>query len=132
MITSSSRGWDKQHGFVRKEHVAIRPNGAHGLAGQLQPAPPGWDKEHNMHLFMRSNLEKSQALIGILAECDLQMVLPKNTPTLQVLSTGNFMRPENIFISSSIASHLICCRTLPDERPARVDHIPIIMELDWK
>ena len=43
------------------------------------------DKEHNMHLFTRSNLEKSQALIDILAEFNLQMVLPKDNPTLQVL-----------------------------------------------
>jgi len=83
-----------------------------------------------VHLFMRSNLEKSQALIDVLAECDLQMALPKDTPTLQALSTRNFTRPDNVFISSSIVGHLICCRTLPDERPARADHIPIISELD--
>jgi len=58
-----------------------------------------WDKECNGHLFMRGNLEKSQVLIDVLAEFDLQMALPKDVPTLQALSTGNHTRPDNVFIS---------------------------------
>jgi len=100
------------------------------LLGNFNLHHPLWDEECNVHLFMRSNLEKSQALIDMLAECDLQMALPKNTPTLQVLSTRNYMRLDNMLISSSIVGHLIHCRTLPEKRPARADHIPIIMELN--
>ena len=66
-----------------------------------------WDEECNVHLFMRSDLDNSQALIDLLAECDLQMALPKDTLTLQELSMGNFMRPDNVFISSSIMGHLV-------------------------
>jgi len=91
---------------------------------------PLWDKEHNRHLFMRSNLEKSQVLIDALAEFDLQMALPKDVPMLQALSTGNHTRPDNIFISSPIAGCIISCTTLPEERLVRMDHIPVVMEVD--
>jgi len=67
------------------------------LLGNFNLHHPLWDEEHNMHLFTRSNLDNSQALIDILAEYDLQMALPKGIPTLQVLSTGNFTRPDNVF-----------------------------------
>src|SRR5882724_997665 len=100
------------------------------LLGDFNLHHPLWDEECNTHLFTRSNLDNSQALIDILAEYDLQMALPKRIPTLQALSMGNFMRPDNVFISSAIMGHLVRCSTLPDERPARTDHIPIIMELD--
>src|SRR5882724_3205860 len=100
------------------------------MLGNFNLHHPLWDEERNTHLFMRSNLDNSQALIDILAEYDLQMALPKGIPTLQALSTGNFMRPDNVFISSSIVGHLVRCGTLPDKRPARSDHIPIITELD--
>jgi len=100
------------------------------LLGDFNLHYPLWDEECNVHLFMRRNMEKSQALIDVLAEFDLQMELPKDTPTLQALSTGNFMRPDKIFVSSSIAGSLIQCGTLPGKRPERSDHIPIVMELD--
>jgi len=89
-----------------------------------------WDEECNGHLFMRGNLEKSQLLIDALAEFDLQMVLPKYVPTLQALATGNNTRPDNIFMSSPLAGRLVRCVMLPDERPARSDHIPVLMEVD--
>jgi len=52
--------------------------------------------ERNMHLFTRGNLEKLQVLIDAVAEFDMQTALPKNTPTLQVPSMGNYMRPDNV------------------------------------
>jgi len=100
------------------------------LLGDFNLYHPPWDEEHNTHLFTTRNLDHSQALVDILAEYDLQMALPKGIPTLQALSMGNFTRPDNVFISSAIVGHLVQCSTLPDERPARSDHIPIIMELD--
>jgi len=80
-------------------------------------------KEINTHLFMRVNLEKSQVLIGAASEFDIQMALPKNMPTLQALSMGNYMRPDNVFISTPLINHIMKCCTAPGERPARSDHI---------
>ena len=91
---------------------------------------PLWDKEHNRHLFMRSNLEKSQVLIDALAEFDLQMALPKDVPTLQALSTANHTRPDNVYISSPIVGCIIRCTMLPEERLVRTDNIPVVMEVD--
>ena len=85
-----------------------------------------WDKEHNSHLFMRSNLEKFQVLIDVLAEFNLQMTLPKDIPTLQALSTGNHTITDNVFISSLIVGRVIKCILWPDERPVRSDHILVV------
>src|SRR5882724_6908249 len=104
-------------------HLAVRPVEHMVLLGDLNLHHPLWDEECNVHLFTRSDLEKSQVLIDVLAEFDLQMVLPKDTPTLQMLSTGNFMRPDNVFVSLLIMGNLIPCSTLQGERPARPDHL---------
>ena len=72
---------------------------------------------------------KAQVLIDALAEFDLQMTLPKDIPMLQVLSTSNHTRPDNVYISSPMAGHVIRCITLPEERPVRMDHIPILTEV---
>jgi len=89
-----------------------------------------WDEERNAHLFTRVNLVKSQVLIDAAAEFDIQMALPKNMPTLQALSMGNYMKPDNMFISTPLINHIVKCFTAPGERPARTDHISIVMELE--
>jgi len=68
--------------------------------GEFNLHHPLWDKECNGHLFMRSNLEKSQVLIDTLADFDLQIALPKYILMLQAL------------------------------QPARSDHILVVMEVD--
>ena len=69
-------------------------------------------------------------LIDAAADLDMQMTLPKNTLTLQALTTSNYMWLDNVFISTSLTNALTCCCTLPEEQPARTDPIPIITELD--
>jgi len=91
---------------------------------------PLWDKEHNSHLFMRPNLEKSQVLIDAAAELNMQMTLPKDTPKLQALVTRNYMWLDNIFLSTLLTNTLTCCCMLPGEPPMIMDHIPIVTELD--
>src|SRR5882724_3259922 len=49
---------------------------------------------------------------------------------LHALASGNYTRPDNIFISSSLMDTAIYCKTLPEECPARSDHIPVVMHLD--
>jgi hypothetical protein len=58
-------------------------------------------------------------------ERDMQMVLPKDIPTLQAMSTGNMTRTDNIFLSSSLFECLLRCHTVPEDQPAKSDHIPI-------
>jgi len=58
---------------------------------------------------MRGNLKKLQVPIDTVAEFDMQMALPKNTPTLQVLSMGNYTRPDNVFISNPLINYIVRC-----------------------
>ena len=65
------------------------------------------EKALHTHLFTRGNLDKSQYLIDALAELNLHMTLPKDTPILWALLSGNYMRLDNVFISS-VMSRNIC------------------------
>jgi len=75
---------------------------------------------------MWTNLDKAQHLIDTTAEFDLQMTLPKGLPILRAVSLGNYTRPDNIFISSSLCLAVVRCNTVPEDRPARKAHIPIV------
>jgi len=85
-----------------------------------------WDGGRNLHLFTRNNLEKLQFLIDAISEFGLQMTLPKDIPTLCSLSLGNYIRPDNVFVSSMLISNLIQCDTWPEKHPARTDHTPVV------
>jgi len=93
---------------------------------------PMWDEGRDLHLFMRENLEKSQGFIDAITEFDLQMALPKDIPTLHTLLLGNYMRPDNVFTSSSLINDIIVCGTWPNECLARSDHIPVVTHLNIK
>ena len=64
-----------------------------------------------------------------MADLDLQMVLPKGIPTLHAMALGNYMRPNNVFMSSSLLPSLVCCMTVPEECPARRNNMPILIVL---
>jgi len=68
---------------------------------------PMWDQGRNSHLFTRENLDKSQLLIDTITEFNLQMVLPKDVPMLHMLTSGNYTRPDNMFISSSLTDTIV-------------------------
>src|SRR5882724_11944613 len=89
-----------------------------------------WDKARNSHIFTRDNLEKSQFLIDAIAEFNLHMTLLKDFPTLCAFMSGNYTRPNNHFLSSSLIDDIIQYDTWLDECPARTDHIPIVPHLD--
>jgi len=95
-----------------------------------------WDKSHIVHLFTWANLDKAQLLIDAITELGLHMILLKDLPTLCMLATGNHTRPDNVFTSSMLANTVIRCSTVPEEHPARSDHIPVVtwidMELTWQ
>jgi len=92
---------------------------------------PLWDEPRNAHLFTRASLDRAQEVIEVIASYDLQMALPGGMPTLQVLSTGNYTRPDNVFASTSLIDAVVKCSVMKGEWPARTDHFPIdtVMEL---
>jgi len=88
-----------------------------------------WDESRNAHQSTQAGLEKDQHLVDALAEFDLQIALPKDLPTLRVMSMGNYMRPDNMFVSSSLYEAVIQCKTLPEECPAKTDHFLVVTTL---
>jgi hypothetical protein len=88
-----------------------------------------WDKERNGHLFTAANLNAAEELIELIANNHLEMVLPKNIPTL-INSAGNYTRPDNVFISQAIAHWIVNCNTSPEDTPPKADHFPILTTLD--
>jgi len=91
---------------------------------------PLLDEAQNAHLFTRANLEKAQYLIDVATDLNLQMALPKGIPLLCALSTSNYTRPDNDFISRLLANTVTHFNTIPEEQPVRSDHMPIITQLN--
>ena len=48
-----------------------------------------WDEERNHHLFIPAVLRESGELLELIADYGMEMVLPKDVPTLEVMSTKN-------------------------------------------
>ncbi|KAG2052021.1 hypothetical protein BDR06DRAFT_888815, partial [Suillus hirtellus] len=56
--------------------------------------------------------------------------LPKDKPTLQSTSSGNWTRPDNVFCSDNTLESFIICDTAPRLRAPKTDHVPILITLD--
>ena len=98
--------------------------------GDFNSDNPMWDEAWNVHLFTRANLNRVQSIIDMLANYDLQMVLPKNLPALQALGSGNHTRPNSVFTTATLAAVVTSCSTMPGERPTRSDHFPIMTMIE--
>jgi hypothetical protein len=61
---------------------------------------------------------------------DMEMALPKDIPTLEVSSSKNLTRPDNVFISRSIRNRVCICKTIPEQQDIHADHFPILTTLD--
>jgi len=55
--------------------------------GDFNTHHPMWDENRNLHLFTRTNLNKAQVVIDAMANYDLQMLLPKDIPTLCTMAS---------------------------------------------
>ena len=98
--------------------------------GDFNRHHPMWDEERNTHLFTKAALEAAQPLLDMISRYDMQMVLPKDIPTLEVCMTKNFTRVDNIFCSTELHDSFISCDTMPQWRPQKTDHMPIIAVME--
>ena len=87
--------------------------------GNFNRHHPQWGNQQKTHLFTRSNLDEAQILINAIIDYNLQMTLPKRLPTLIAMSTGNYTRTDNIFISSTLIEKLTTCTTVLEDQPAK-------------
>src|SRR3979490_2417567 len=46
------------------------------------------------------------------------------------MSTGNFTRTDNIFISTDMIQTILSCNTVPEQQPAKSDHLPVDTVID--
>ncbi len=100
------------------------------LAGDFNRHHPLWDEDRNHHLFTMTNLQKVQVILDLQTRLDLMQVLPKGVPTLVASNSGNYTRPDNVFVSNSISHMITTCAVQPERRPAKTDHMPILTTLD--
>ena len=98
--------------------------------GDFNRHHPLWDSPADTRLFTPANIEAASFLIDLTETYEMEMALPAGLPTLQVSSSGNFSRPDNVFCSSNLLPSFLECNTKPEERPAKADHFPIIGKID--
>ena len=90
-----------------------------------------WEEERNAHLCNPADAqETAQQIINLMAEHDMSMALPKDRPTLQSTSSGNWTRPDNVFCTSHTLDAIKLCDTKPRRRPPCTDHVPILTTLN--
>ena len=94
-------------------------------AGDFNRHHPLWDRDEDTHLFSRPALRAAENLIGLLAEHNMEMALPKGIPTLEHMCSKRYSRPDNFFCTASFREHVVSCDIDPAHRPACTDHLPI-------
>jgi hypothetical protein len=100
------------------------------VAGDFNRHHPLWeDSGTNAHMLSPRALEDAQPILDLLADYDLDMLLPAGTPTIQ-RADGGWSRPDNVFGSTNLLEMLIKCDTEPDHRSPRGDHLPISTVFD--
>ena len=120
------------------EHLASQPQAPHLSlpvysiwCGDFNRHHPMWDEERNHHLFTAGALEDSGKLLTLVADSNMVMALPKDIPTLELMSTKNWMHPDNVFCSSNLEEKIVYCTTDPRLRGPSTDHVPILTALEF-
>ena len=119
--------------FLSRELNAIRPRPQDHMiwVGDFNAHHPLWEEERNAHLCEPAEAQEvSQRLLELIADYDMQMALPKDRPTLQSTSTGNWTRPDNVFCTDHTLNLITLCDTKPRRRPPCTDHVPILTVIE--
>ena len=98
--------------------------------GDFNRHHPYWDEDRNAHLFTKSNLERAQTILDMVAMHNMEMALPKGIPTLRANKSRNLTRPDNVFISCALLESLTYCNAEPERQPVKTDHFPVITKID--
>ncbi|TFK18198.1 hypothetical protein FA15DRAFT_552156, partial [Coprinopsis marcescibilis] len=77
--------------------------------GDFNHHHPMWDQDKDHRLFTRKNLDEAEQLLEMVAEWGMVMALPKGVPMLRN-SQGNWMRPDNVFMSEALEDRVISCK----------------------
>jgi hypothetical protein len=91
--------------------------------GDFNRHHPLWELEANRCL--NSPEQAIDPLLDLLHNFDMDLVLPPGIPTLETV-TGNWTRPDNVWLTHSNTSSIITCNVNTHLRPPNTDHLPII------
>ncbi|KNZ81996.1 hypothetical protein J132_09063 [Termitomyces sp. J132] len=87
-----------------------------------------WDHLHNLHLFMRANLDA--VLIATAMRHGVSMALWPHVVTLQAKNIRNLMGPDNIFITDTFYKNVTQCKMLYSDQLPKADNFPIVMRCE--
>jgi hypothetical protein len=94
-------------------------------AGDFNRHHPLWDQDEDTHLFTTQMQRAAERLINMVADYDMEMLLPKGIPTLEHMVTKRYSRLDNVFASPGIQDMVIRCNTEPTLRPPPTNHFPV-------
>jgi ribonuclease HI/endonuclease/exonuclease/phosphatase family metal-dependent hydrolase len=117
--------------YIRRHaNTLLRTENHHMVwAGDFNRHHPLWDRDEDTHLFTRRATDSAEELIRLLAEYDMQMILPKGVPTLQHMRSKRYSRPDNVFSTPGLQEHIVRCEVDPSIRPTSTDHFPILTNI---
>ena len=117
--------------FIRRHPNTLLRNENHHMiwAGDFNRYHPLWDNDEDVRLFTRQATRDTERLIELLAEFEMQMALPKGSPTLQHMRSKKYSRPDNVFNTPGLMDLITKCEVDPSARPPATDHFLIITSI---
>jgi len=98
-------------------------------AGDFNRHHPLWDRDEDIHLFTGQATRRAEGLIRLLADHEMEMVLPKGVPTLKHMVSKRYSRPDNVFSTTGLQDSIIKCEVDSSTRPTSTDHFPIVTHI---
>ena len=117
--------------YIRRNSNTLTRSENHHMiwAGDFNRHHPLWDRDEDVHLFTRQATRDAEGLIRLLADHEMQMLLPKGIPTLQHMRSKRYSRPNNVFSTPGIEDLVISCEVDASIRPTATDHFPVITHI---
>src|SRR5579863_7375642 len=91
---------------------------------------PVWDDPNDTHLFTDKALLAAEKLIEAVTDAGLDLVLLAGIPTHIHNVMKCWTRLDQVFLSDHSLDALVVCDTQPNFRGVKIDHLPIVTELD--
>ena len=85
----------------------VKQSDVHNMGGDFNWHHLLWDEERNHHLFTAAAPVDLNRLLEIVADHNMEMMLPKGLPTLGIMSMKNGTRPDIVFCSANLADKII-------------------------
>lgn len=122
-IDTISREWE-----IHKNTWLVDPSTKIIVLGDFNWHHSTWETRRNAHLTSQDCL--LNPLLDLIVNMHLEMVLPRDIPTLEARNTGNWTCPDNVWRCADSPSPFITCNVRSGLQPVYTDHLPIVSTLD--